>query len=146
MWYLNASNVHSVISPTLNSEISSNSSLNDISMSPEVLPMHIYIYIYIYHVIIGYKANNHHMFVILIKRNILYKFTTSLGNKYTTIINIVIIILWNKLEKEIFLAPNMFGVIFFQTTMWRLKRASMCDFNYLNLLMSHMTCLNNTHG
>ena len=144
MWYLNASNVHSVIGPTLNSEISSNSSLNDISMSPEVLPMHIYIYIY--HVIIGYKANNHHMFVILIKRNILYKFTTSLGNKYTTIINIVIIILWNKLEKEIFLAPNMFGVIFFQTTMWRLKRASMCDFNYLNLLMSHMTCLNNTHG
>ena len=144
MWYLNASNVHSVIGPTLNSEISSNSSLNDISMSPEVLPMHIYIYIY--HVIIGYKANNHHMFVILTKRNILYKFTTSLGNKYKTIINIVIIILWNKLEKEIFLAPNMFGVIFFQTTMWRLKRASMCDFNYLNLLMSHMTCLNNTHG
>ena len=101
---------------------------------------------YIYHVIIEYKANNHHMFVILTKRNILYKFNTSLGNKYKTIINIVIIILWNKLEKEIFLAPNMFGVIFFQTTMWRLKRASMCDFNYMNLLMSHVTCLNNTHG
>ena len=53
--------------------------------------------------------------------------------------------MWNKLEKEIFLAPNMIRVFFFSKKLWRLKRASMCDFNYMNLLMSRVTCLNNTH-
>ena len=41
MEYLNATKIHGVISPALHNEIASGSSLNDISMSPELLQMDI---------------------------------------------------------------------------------------------------------
>lgn len=37
MQYLDAAEVHGVISPTLNNKIASNSSFNDVSMSPQLL-------------------------------------------------------------------------------------------------------------
>ena len=39
----------------------------------------------------------------------------------------------------------MFEAIFLQRTMWRLKRLSMCGFNHMVFLMTHVTCLNNIH-
>jgi hypothetical protein len=42
MEYLNATKIHGVISPALHNEIASSSSLNDISMSPELLQINGY--------------------------------------------------------------------------------------------------------
>ena len=44
------------------------------------------------------------------------------------------------------LAPNMFGAILLQPSMWRLKRPSMCNCSHMTFLISHVTCLNNTHA
>ena len=72
---------------------------------------------------------------------------SSLGNNYKTIINIVIIILWNKLEKEIFFgSKHVWSYFFFPNHYVAIEESIQCDFNYMNLLMSHVTCLNNTHG
>ena len=39
---------------------------------------------------------------------------------------------------------KVFGAFLLQPTIWQLKKPFMCSFSHITLLMSHLTCLNNT--
>ena len=39
---------------------------------------------------------------------------------------------------------KVFGAFLLQPTIWQLKKPFMCSFSRITLLMSHLTCLNNT--